>query len=154
MAGGFLLEKLFFGFGFLIASCIALYGKVPLSSIQIFGLSISAFLMSFSGIFDSPIEDERKITLSKIIKITSYGIAIIVIAILPTLENNTELLDFRKNIPDSVFLLSALGFAFITMYLGDIYKRKFRLQLRRAKLDGKKEVLEEIKNRKDKKKNT
>lgn len=110
--------------------------------------------MSFSGIFDSPIEDERKITLSKIIKITSYGIAIIVIAILPTLENNTELLDFRKNIPDSVFLLSALGFAFITMYLGDIYKRKFRLQLRRAKLDGKKEVLEEIKNRKDKKKNT
>lgn len=147
------MEKLFFGFGFLIASCITLYGKIPLSSMQVFGLSISAFLMSLSGVFDSPIEDKNKITLTNVFKIFSYGIALIMIVILPTLENNTEILNFKKEIPDSVFLLSALGFSFITMYLGDIYKQKFILLLKQAKLEGKQDLLAQIKDILEKKKN-
>lgn len=102
--------------------------------------------MSLSGVFDSPIDDKKKISLTKVFKILSYGIALIVIVILPTLESNKYILSFKEKIPDSVFLLSALGFSFITMYLGDIYKEKFRLLLKQAKLEGKQDLLAQIKN--------
>lgn len=146
------MEKLFLGFGFLIASCLALYSNTILSSVQVFGLSISAFLLGLSGVFDSPLEEKKRITATKVLKIISYGVGIIVIAVLPTLENNAAILSLKNKVPDSVFLLSALGFSFITMYLGDIYKKKFKLLIRRAKLEGRQDVLEEVKKTLEKKK--
>ncbi|MEK3720064.1 hypothetical protein [Paenibacillus sp. FSL H8-0034] len=69
------------------------------------------------------------------------------------MESNKFILSFKEKIPDSVFLLSALGFSFITMYLGDIYKEKFRLLLKQAKLEGKQDLLAQIKNVLENKKN-
>jgi len=112
---------------FILGAPLYSLGYISLSNVSIFGFSLAALLMSISSLLDNPLKDDQEQNLiRKIFKNTCFILSLALLFLSLMINEN---LPFVKEIVNSVdaniFLLYSIGIAFLTLYLGDYFKKQY-----------------------------
>ncbi|MCP3026893.1 hypothetical protein [Halobacillus sp. A5] len=149
-------EKLIIGFIFILSGILYLLNLDFLSPLVEFSLTLAAFLLSVSGLFNEPIKENKKVSLFSLLKYVFYTLALMSLFVLPQFERSQYVNDLVTSINSTAFLMFGLGISFFTLHFSakDIekYKRKHQQDVLEARINERKEIMAEIykKGKKDK----
>lgn len=83
--------------------------------------------MSISSLLDNPIKkDDEQHTFRKFLKNTTFILSLCLLILSLMVKESLPFVSYLINsIESNVFLLFSIGIAFLTLFLGDIYKKQF-----------------------------
>ena len=112
---------------FIFGAPLYQFGYITLSDVSIFGFSLSALFMSISSLLDNPIKkDDEQHTFRKFLKNTTFILSLCLLILSLMVKESLPFVSYLINsIESNVFLLFSIGIAFLTLFLGDIYKKQF-----------------------------
>lgn len=102
-------------------------GYISLSNVSIFGFSLAALLMSIFSLLDNPLkQDQEQNIIRKITKDICFilSLALLILSLMIK-ENLPYVKEIVNSVDANIFLLFSIGIAFLTLFLGDNYKKQF-----------------------------
>lgn len=130
-------QRTILGLGIIFIFSASLYsvGYISFGGFSIFGFSLGALLMSISNLLDNPLKkDSEQHILRRIAKNVLFYFSLALIVLSPMLNTNVTLLKRLVNSIDSnVFLLYSIGFAFLTLFVSDLYKKQIETKIENEK---------------------